>query len=151
MRAFSFWHFASLNSSSSSAAAAADELIKTASFGRRNQVCLICSACQTSAVPAPASLALFLALSLELSSHLSQFLCGTCQLVRARVALWVVFLGRKLKLCATFWHFHNFAYETWLLSWRGRSRCASSCHVFRILFYSSFCHSERCCDFSLRH
>jgi len=34
--AFSFFHFASLNSS-------ADELIKTASFGQSNQLCLICS------------------------------------------------------------------------------------------------------------
>lgn len=68
---------------------------------------------------------------------------GDLPLIWARVAGFVQ--GRKFKLCATLWHFHNFAYETWLWLQRvSRYRCAL-CHVFRIIFYSALFFILLCC------
>lgn len=85
----------------------------------------------------------FLLLQLLLPFSPCPVAVGDLPLIWARVAGFVQ--GRKFKLCATLWHFHNFAYETWLWSLRvSRYRCAL-CHVFRILFYSVLFFILLCC------
>lgn len=136
MRDFSFWHFASLNSSSSSWA---DELIKTASFGPRNQLCLICSACQTSADPSSSFFLLFL---------LPPFHSTFPVAVRDLPLIWARVAGVESSNYAPLFGIFIILRTKRDFSRRELLVIVAPCVMFSVFFFILRC-CFSCCDFSL--